>query len=144
MRPAPTVKVLVKTKLSVQSVPDYLATLDAPQSKVLKRYLALIKKAVPTSARVLSYGIPAFKQERVFIYCAAFKKHIGIYPPVRNDARLQAALQPYANAKGNLSFPIDMPVPASIVAKVATALAKQYSQLHASKPKRRRKISRAV
>ena len=71
--------------------------------------------------RIVSYDIPAFKQDRVFIYCAAYRKHIGIYPPVRDDTKLQAALQPYANAKGNLSFPMNEPMPSAFFVRVATA-----------------------
>ena len=110
------------------TVADYLAALEPAQAKPLRRVLAVVKKAVPQSSRVISYGIPAFKQERVFIYCAAFKRHIGIYPPVRDDAKLRAALEPYANAKGNLSFPLDEPMPMALIARVAKALAKQYAR----------------
>lgn len=109
------------------TVADYLAALEPAQAKPLRRVLALVRKSVPNSARVISYGIPAFKQERVFIYCAAFKRHIGIYPPVRGDAKLRAALEPYANAKGNLSFPLDEPLPMALIARVAKALAQQYA-----------------
>lgn len=118
------------------SVPDYLAALDAAQSRVLKRVLRHIRKSVPSGIPVISYGIPAFKQDRVFIFCAAFKRHIGIYPPVR-DARLRAALKPYANAKGNLSFPLDEPIPMLLVARVAKALAREHAMDKASGPGRR-------
>jgi hypothetical protein len=37
------------------------------------------------------------------------------------------ALQPYANAKGNLNFPLDAPMPMPLIARVAKALAKQYA-----------------
>lgn len=107
------------------SVPDYLASLEPTQRKALKQVLALVRKAVPGSTSVISYGIPAFRrQERVFIYCAAFKRHIGIYPPVRGDLRLVAALKPYANAKGNLAFPLDRPMPPALITRVAKALAR--------------------
>lgn len=71
------------------------------------------------------------------LYCAAFKRHIGIYPPVRADARLRAALRPYANAKGNLSFPLDEPMPMALIARVAKALAKQYAGAGTPRPKRK-------
>ena len=109
------------------SVPDYLSALDPVQSRVLKRVLRQIRKSVPKSSSVISYGIPAFKHDRVFIYCAAFKRHVGIFPPVR-DKRLRVALKPYANAKGNLRFPLDEPIPMALLAKVAKALARQYAQ----------------
>jgi uncharacterized protein YdhG (YjbR/CyaY superfamily) len=111
------------------TVQDYLASLAPPQAKALRSVLSLVQESVPGAKRVVSYGIPAFKQDRVFIYCAAFKKHIGIYPPVQGDASLQAALKPYANAKGNLSLTLDEPLPLVLIAKVAKALAKQYAKV---------------
>jgi uncharacterized protein YdhG (YjbR/CyaY superfamily) len=57
---------------------------------------------------------------------AAFKRHLGAYPPVRGDARLQQTLKSYANAKGNLSFPLAEPIPLALIARVAKALAKQH------------------
>jgi uncharacterized protein YdhG (YjbR/CyaY superfamily) len=110
------------------TVPEYLSTLEPAQARVLRRILALVRKSVPGSSRVIHYGIPAFKQDRVFIYCAAFRKHIGIYPPVRNDAKLVAMLKPYANAKGNLCFRLDKPIPLSLIARVVKALARQYAR----------------
>ena len=112
------------------TVPDYLSSLEPHQSTTLKSVLALVQASVPDSSPVISYGIPAFKLGRVFIYCAAFKRHIGIYPPVRANARLVKSLQPYANAKGNLSFPLDAPMPMPLIARVAKALAKQYAQIN--------------
>jgi uncharacterized protein YdhG (YjbR/CyaY superfamily) len=114
-----------------------MATLDPAQSKLLKSVLSLVGKAVPKSELVISYGIPAFRAGRVFIYCAAFKHHIGIYPPVRGDARLVKELKPYANAKGNLGFPLDVAMPMSLIARVAKALAKQYARPVVPGPKRK-------
>lgn len=110
------------------SVQQYLSALEPEQAKRLKSVLALIQKTVPDATPVISYGIPAFRLGRVFIYCAAFRHHIGIYPPVRGDARLVKALEPYANAKGNLSFPLKAAMPMPLIARVAKALAKQYAQ----------------
>jgi uncharacterized protein YdhG (YjbR/CyaY superfamily) len=128
------------------SVPDYLSSLEPAQKKALKPVLALVRKIVPKAELVVSYGIPAFKSGRVFMYCAAFKRHIGIYPPVRGDARLVKDLKPFANAKGNLSFPLDGAMPMTLIARVAKALARQYAQPDASRPKRKppRKNARAA
>ena len=110
------------------TVREYLAALDPAQAKVLRRVIASVRKAVPSATLVVSYGIPAFKHDRVFMYCAAFKRHVGIYPPVRGEARLKAALKPYANPKGNLRFPFDAAMPLPLIARVARALAKQYTR----------------
>lgn len=126
------------------SIPDYLSSLEPAQAKALRRVLALVQKSVPKSTRVISYGIPAFRLDRVFIYCAAFKRHIGIYPPVRGDARLAAALEPYANAKGNLAFPLDEPLPIALIARVAKALARQYARPRAVRTVRTVRRSSAI
>ena len=123
------------------SVAEYLSALEPARARRLKRVLSLVKKSVPDCRPVISYGMPAFKQDRVFIYCAAFKQHIGIFPPVL-DPKLTAALAPYANAKGNLSFPLDEPMPMLLVARVAKALAKQYARK--PRPRHARAKKRAV
>ncbi len=111
----------------VVSLPEYTAKLSAEQARVLRQVHALIQKAVPAAKPTISYSIPAFKLERVFIYAAAFKSHIGVFPPVR-DAKLRAELKPYANAKGNLHFALAKPMPRALIARVAKALAKQYQE----------------
>ena len=119
------------------TVSDYLAVLAPAHAKILRGILATVQKAVPGATPVISYGIPAFKQDRVFIYCAAFKQHIGVYPPVREDTKLRTALKPYANGKGNLSFPLEGAMPLPLIARVAKALAKQYAQGSTTAPKKK-------
>lgn len=72
--------------------------------------------------------MPALKTGRVFFYFAAFKDHIGVYPPVEVDAKLKAELVPYANAKGNRRFPFTEPIPYQLIGKMAAALARQYAK----------------
>jgi len=105
------------------SVPEYHAALDAKPRKQLQAILDLVRATVPGSTPVISYGIPALKLDRVFFYAAAFKHHIGIFPPVSGDAALIKALKPYANAKGNLRFELNEPIPMALVRRVASALA---------------------
>lgn len=126
------------------SVPEYLSSLQPVQARTLKSVLAIVRKAAPEAELVISYGIPAFKAGRVFIYCAAFKQHIGIYPPVQGDATLMKALKPYANAKGNLAFPLDAPMPAALLGRVAKALAKQYARPDKPKPRLSSKHARTA
>ena len=57
----------------------------------------------------------------MLIHFAAFKKHIGLYPPVRGDASLMRAVNPYAGPKGNLQFPLDKPIPYALIRRVVKA-----------------------
>lgn len=113
-------------KSAVSTVSEYVSAVPQEHRREFQRILDLIWKTVPGSKQVISYRIPAFRREQVFMYCAAFKGHVGIYPPVR-DPRLRPLLKPYANAKGNLRFPWDEPIPYSIIARVARTLARQIA-----------------
>jgi uncharacterized protein YdhG (YjbR/CyaY superfamily) len=77
-----------------------------------------VRKAAPAAEETISYQIPAFTQDGVLVYFAAFKTHIGLYPPVRGDAAIQKAVAPYAGEKGNLRFPLDEPIPYALITRI--------------------------
>ena len=86
----------------------------------------LVRLKVPEAKEVISYKMSAFKIGRTFIHFAAFKQHIGVYPPVRVNKSLIEATARYRNEKGNLAFPLDQPIPYELIGKVAVARSKQY------------------
>jgi uncharacterized protein YdhG (YjbR/CyaY superfamily) len=86
-----------------------------------------VEALLPNAVRCISYNMPAFKAGRVFLYFAAFKKHIGIYPPVTQDVALVLELDPYRGPKGNLSFAHSQPLPLDLIGRVAVALHRQYN-----------------
>lgn len=111
---------------SFSSVDDYIAAADPEVREVLRTIRTTVSEAVPEATECISYQMPAFRQKKVFFYFAAFKKHIGVYPPVQ-DPKLAAELEPYRGPKGNLQFPLAEPVPHDLIARVARSLARQYA-----------------
>ncbi len=104
---------------------DYIAGADPSVQPLLRQIQATVQALVPDAVPCISYRMPAFRLQRTFFYFAAFKHHIGIYPPVRNDAALLAELAPYRGEKGNLAFPLKHPVPVELIGRVALALARE-------------------
>jgi uncharacterized protein YdhG (YjbR/CyaY superfamily) len=93
---------------------------------ILRKLRSTIKRAAPPeTAELISYRMPAFALHGILIYFAAFKNHIGVFPPLKGDAKLQAAASKYAGPKGNLKFPLDQPVPYALIARIVKARAKQ-------------------
>jgi uncharacterized protein YdhG (YjbR/CyaY superfamily) len=117
----------VAEKLRVTTIDGYLATVPLESKAILQEIRKLIHLKVPEAKEVISYQMPAFKLSRTFIYFAAFKKHIGIYPPVTGDKALIAATASYRNEKGNLAFPLQEPIPYALIGLVAAALCEQYA-----------------
>lgn len=108
-----------------RTVGEYLAHVPPEPRRRLNAIRRLVRQRVPGAAETISYNIPAFRLDRVFMYCAAFKGHVGIFPPLKNDRSLVRRLAPYRNAKGNLRFALDEPLPLALVGRIAKALARQ-------------------
>ncbi len=107
------------------TVDEYLAAVPSGVRPILEEIRALVKRTVPDAQETISYQMPAFRRKGVFFYYAAFKKHIGIYPPLHGDEALEQELLPYRGEKGNLKFPLNQPMPYDLIARVAVALAQQ-------------------
>ena len=115
--------------MTVVTFPSHEAYFEhaAPEAQLLLLSIqAKVESLIPTATRCISYNMPAFRCKRVFFYFAAFKKHIGIYPPAKQDPALIAELAPYSNEKGNLSFPFNEPLPLDLIGRVAVALHREY------------------
>ncbi len=100
------------------SIEDYISAAPAEVRPILERLRTIVRKAAPEAEERISYRMPAFFQGGVLVYFAAFKEHIGLYPPVTGDAALEAAVAPYAGEKGNLRFPLDKPIPFKLVERI--------------------------
>jgi uncharacterized protein YdhG (YjbR/CyaY superfamily) len=108
-----------------KTVDEYIASFSPEVRTILKKIRLTIRKAAPGAQETISYNMPTFVLKGVLVHFAAFKKHMGFYPPVRGDARLQKALSIYAGEKGNLRFPFDQPIPYGLIEEVVKLRVKQ-------------------
>jgi uncharacterized protein YdhG (YjbR/CyaY superfamily) len=106
------------------TIDDYIATFPPDVQEILRKIRTTIAKAIPRAQEKISYRIPAFALDGDVIYFAAFKKHIGVYPPVR-DAKLKKEVARYAGPKGNLQFPLAERIPYALIGRIAKARAKE-------------------
>jgi uncharacterized protein YdhG (YjbR/CyaY superfamily) len=102
-------------------VDDYIAACAPDVQPILQKIRLTIKAAAPDAEETISYQIPAFKLNGILVYFAAFKHHIGLYPPVRGDDDLMRDVKAYAGPKGNLQFPFEKPVPYALIGRIVKA-----------------------
>lgn len=119
------------------NIDDYIAAAPAAVQPILETIRKTVAAAAPDAREVISYGMPAFKGHGILIYFAAFKAHIGLYPPVHGDEDLEAALARYAGPKGNLKFPLDEPIPYDLIRRIVLLRVKQDLASGAAKGKKR-------
>src|SRR5579862_3180352 len=112
-------------KSAATNIDEYIASCAPDVQPLLARIRSTIRKAAPDAQETISYKIPAFRLNGMLVYFAAFKNHIGFYPPVRGDARLEKAITPYAGPKGNLRFLLSQPIPHGLIERIVKFRVKQ-------------------
>jgi uncharacterized protein YdhG (YjbR/CyaY superfamily) len=108
-----------------RNIDEYIASFSPEVRKILEKIRSTIRNAAPGAQEAISYRMPMFRLTGVLVYFAAFKKHIGLFPPVRGDAKLEKAISIYAGKKGNLQFPLEQPIPYGLIEKIVKLRVKQ-------------------
>ncbi len=107
------------------SIDEYIASFPPKIQAILETIRMTIRNAAPEARETISYNMPAFTMSGVLVYFAAFKKHIGFFPPIKGDAKLEKAKSAYLGEKGNLRFPLDRPIPYALIETLVQARVKQ-------------------
>jgi len=120
-----------------ETIDAYIAAAAPEARPILRKIRTLIRKAAPDAEETISYRMPAFRGNGILLYFAAFKNHIGLFPPVDGDAKLDADLARYRGPKGNLKFPLDEPMPYELIGRIAALRVAQDKAK--AKPAKKRK-----
>jgi uncharacterized protein YdhG (YjbR/CyaY superfamily) len=107
------------------TIDDYIAACRPEVQPILRKIRLIIRTAAPEARELISYRMPAFRLRSILVYFAAFKNHIGLYPPVRGDVKLEKAMARYAGPKGNLKFPLDRLIPYGLIKRIVRLRVKQ-------------------
>jgi uncharacterized protein YdhG (YjbR/CyaY superfamily) len=111
-----------KNSAAPKTVDEYLAAIPEPARSTLNQVRAAIRSAVPAeTTEVISYGIPAFKHKKVLIWFAAFSDHCSLFPTAAVIEKFKKELKGYRVSKGTIHFPVDKPLPATLLKKMVKA-----------------------
>jgi uncharacterized protein YdhG (YjbR/CyaY superfamily) len=96
----------------------YIEGFPGDIQKILRQLRATIKKSAPQAVEIISYGMPAFKFNRILVWYAAHTKHIGFYPGASGIEAFKDDLSHYKGAKGSVRFPFDQPLPFGLITEI--------------------------
>ena len=122
-----------------KTIDQYFAGFPDDVRAILEMLRATIQEAAPAATEVISYQMPAFKQHGILVYFAAWKKHIGLYPPISGDKSIEKAAAKYSGPKGNLQFPLDQPIPYELIGRIVKLRVKQDNDKAEAKRAKRKK-----
>lgn len=103
-----------------QSIDEYIATFPVEIQRLLGQMREAIQQAAPEAKELISYGIPAYKQNGMLVYFAAFTKHIGFYPTSSGIETFREELNGLVVGKGSVQFPFDQPLPLDLVKRIVS------------------------
>ena len=77
-----------------------------------------IKRAAPGAVERISYNMPAYDLQGILVYFAARRGHIGLYPTASGVKAFEKEIGDYEYSKGAIQFPLDRPLPKTLIAKI--------------------------
>jgi uncharacterized protein YdhG (YjbR/CyaY superfamily) len=119
------------------NIDEYIDAFPPKVQVILERIRRTVRKAAPEAEEIISYRMPAFRQNGILVYFAAFKKHIGLFPPASGDKAIEKAISVYAGPKGNLQFPLERPIPYELIGRIVKLRVKQSVARAAAKGKKK-------
>ena len=126
----------METGVKFKTVDEYIAAFPPATKKILQQVRKTIKDAAPEAEEVISYNMPAYKQEGMLVFFAAYKEHIGFYPTPGGIEAFKKELSVYNSAKGSVQFPIDKPMPLALITKIVKYRVKENQEKASLKKKK--------
>ncbi len=100
------------------TVDEYIDAFPKEVQQLLNEVRQTIKKAAPAAEELISYAMPAYKLNSALVYFAGYKNHIGFYATPTGHKAFKKELSNYKEGKGSVQFPIDEPLPLSLITRI--------------------------
>ena len=106
--------------MASKEVDRHLAKVPEPHRGTLQALQLSILEIIPDAEEVISYGFPGYKLNgKIICGFDAFKNHCSFFPHSSLVIpELEKDLVNYKTSKGALQFPIDKPLPKTLVRKL--------------------------
>ena len=109
---------MLSNKNKIQTVEEYTGTFPESVQEILEKIRQTIREAAPDASEVISYKMPAFRTKGILVWYGAFKNHIGFFPTSKAIVVFKKELSQYKTSKGTIQFPLEKPLPLSLIKKI--------------------------
>lgn len=100
------------------TIDEYIGGFSGEVQEILEEIRMTIQKAAPEAKEKISYSMPAFDQNGIVVYFAAFQKHIGLYALPSGHETFREELSKYKSGKGSVQFPLNEPMPLDLISRI--------------------------
>ena len=102
-----------------KDINEYVNFASSDAKDRLNEILECLRIAAPEAEEGLKWGSPAFTQKRVLFTVAAYKDHLSFYPTPAVLEVFKEDLDGFKTTSGGIQFPLDKPLPLSLIDKIA-------------------------
>jgi len=120
---------------AIKNIDQYISSFPRETQILLKQMREIIQKAAPQAEEKISYAMPTYFLHKNLVHFAAYKNHIGFYPSPSGLKAFYKEISKYKNSKGAVQFPIDKPLPKTLITKIVKFRVKENSVKAALKQK---------
>ena len=117
-------------------IASHLAALPQPQRDTLTALRATLRDLLPNASESLSYNMPCFKVDGVAVAgFDGFKSHCSYFPHSGNVVGQITGIPEWCTvaSRGTLQFPVDRPLPKTLVRKLVQARLREIAARQGSR-----------
>ncbi len=107
------------------TVTEYINAAPKETRAKLRELRALVRKLAPDAVEGLKWSMPSYSYRTILLNFAPAKTHIGLYPGPELIKIFEKDLVNYKTSKGTIQFPLDKPLPKTLIKKLVMYRVKQ-------------------
>jgi uncharacterized protein YdhG (YjbR/CyaY superfamily) len=111
-----------------KTIEEYIGAAPTEVQEKLWQLHECIRSSAPGATEALKWSMPAYSYQKILLTFAVFKKHIGFYPMPSAVKVFKKELSHYKTAEGSIQFPLDRPLPLSLIKKIVKFRVKESKE----------------
>lgn len=111
-----------------KTVTEYINAAPKETRAKLREMRALVRKLAPGAVEGLKWSMPSYSYRTILLNFAPAKTHIGLYPGPELIKKFAKELVNYKTSAGTIQFPLDKPLPKTLIKKLVTYRVKESKE----------------
>jgi uncharacterized protein YdhG (YjbR/CyaY superfamily) len=110
------------------TIDGYIRTFPRDVQAKLRQLRGIVAHEAPGATEKISYRMPTFFLNGNLVHFAAYARHIGFYPTPSGIEAFRSELAKYQSSKGAVQFPLDEPLPTSLIRRIVRFRVKENTK----------------
>jgi uncharacterized protein YdhG (YjbR/CyaY superfamily) len=111
-----------------KTVTEFINAAPKETRAKMREMRALVRKLAPGAVEGLKWSMPSYSYKTILLNFAPAKTHIGLYPGPELIKIFAKDLVNFKTSKGTIQFPLDKPLPKTLIKKLVTYRVKESKQ----------------